>query len=319
MYGDLGYMGMSFQSSFGTANVSSMDYMPIVSESLTHEIEQIVTQTLQARFEEGPSYAGQENFKGDVVMEVHPIHVVKLLKAWSGQSSPTLVGSVYTHRVIPVQTAWDNFAALPPVTVEIYRDAGNSSYLFYDMCVDALTFEIANGALWRTTVGFVGGKFQKNAKAAPTYIPGSAYPFDVTSLQLGGAANVDHSKVTIKMNNKLKPMFFLNGLRTPGRILRGDKRTIDISGTTVYMNDTQADIFRAQTAQALVINARGQSLTTSQWADFFIRIPQMRYTTYPANIAGPGLIEVGYSGVAKYDESSATMIEFTMQNTRSGY
>ncbi len=319
MYGDLGFLGMSFQNSWGTSNASSMDYFPIVSENLTHDIEQIITQTLQARFEEGPTYPGIESFKGDVVMEMHPIHAGKILKAWCGQSSSTLVGSVYTHVFIPRQSDWDDYAALPPVTVEVYRDNGSSSYLFYDMQIDALSIEIGNGTVWRTTMSLIGGKFKKQAKATPTYAAGSGYPWDVTSLQLGGSANDDHTKITVKCNNKLKAVYTLDGTRTANKIKRGDKRTVDISGTAVYLDDTEADKFRAQTNQRMIVAAKGQSLTSSQNANFEIDVPQMRYTSYPANIGGPGMIEVSFGGSAKYDESSAYLVKFTLQNTRAGY
>jgi hypothetical protein len=319
MYGDLGFLGMSFQNSWGTANVTSLDFFPIVSENITHEIDQIITQTLQARFEEGPTYAGIENIKGDVVMELHPIHAGKLLKAWCGQESVTLVGSVYNHSFIPRQSDWDEYAALPPVTLEIFRDNGSSSYLFYDLQVDGLTIEISNGQVWRTTMSVLGGKFKKQAKSTPTYAAGSGYPWDVTSMQLGGAANDDHTKLTLKCSNKLKQVYTLDGTRTANRIKRGDKRTVDINGTAIYYDDTEADKFRAQTTQALKLNAKGQSLTTSQNADFGIMVPQMRYTSYPANISGPGMIEVGFGGAAKYDTTSNYLIEFTLQNTKAAY
>ena len=71
-YGMLGHIGISKQNSFGTAT-NSYDYMPIISETLTTNIEQLVEEGMRTRFDEGPSHDGLQTVAGDIVFEPHPI------------------------------------------------------------------------------------------------------------------------------------------------------------------------------------------------------------------------------------------------------
>jgi len=151
----------------------------------------------------------------------------------------------------------------------------------------------------------IGAGFAKSAKQTPSYPAGSEYVWDQCSISLGGTAIDEMSTISLTFNNNLEGKGTLNFSKFFNRIKRAGYRTIEISGTLLFTNQTEADAFRNQTERRLVI-------TTKQGCSFLeIDIPSMRYNVFPVNIGGPGQIEVGFSGSAKYNSTSGTMIEIT--------
>jgi len=319
-YGQDGHIGISFQDSFGTSNVDSFDYFPFISEGITEGIEDLVSESLASRYEEPDAYEGMHTIEGEIAMEVHPNLVGKLAKAWAGQSSQnSLVGSCYQHLAVPLNSDWEEEkSALPPCTIEIYRDAG-SAYQYYDMLLNSLTFEIAQGALYKCTAGWIGANFEWVDKTAAAFEAGSYYSWDVVSVSLGGAGVDDVSNMTVTLTNNLAGKAYLDGTKNYGRILRDGFRTIEIAGTMILSGDTEAKIFRARTQQALVLTAWDPATTAEGHNSFKIEVPKMRYTEFPANIGGVGLVEVGFSAKGDYDTTSEYAVQLTTVNTTAAY
>lgn len=319
-YGQEGHIGICFQQSFGTAYTSSMDYLTFISESITENIEDLMSESLSTRIDEPDAYEGMHGIEGDIVMEVHPIVVGKLLKAWAGQSSESgYSGSCYEHNFVPRTSDWeDEVSALPPMTVEIYRDTG-SAYQYFDMLLDKLAFDISQGTLYKMTASFIGAQFAWLAKSTPTYAAGSYFAWDTVSLSLAGAGISNASQVTVTCNNNLEAKAYLDGNNYPGRILRKDFRTIEVAGTMLLSGDAQARIYKARTQQRLVATATHPTTIMNGHNAIEIDIPKMLYTNFPANISGPGMIEVGFEARAKYDTTSDYSIQWTLTNTRVAY
>lgn len=320
-YGQGGHIGISFQDSMGTANVDSLEYFPFISESLVENIEDLLSECLSARLDEPDAYEGMHGIEGDIVSEVHPVLIGKALKAWAGQSSMTgYVGSCYGHRFIPLASDWDaERAALPPMTIEIYKDTG-SAYQFFDCMMNQITLEIAQGSLYKFTMGLVGAQFAWMAKTSPSYEAGSFFSWDVVSVSLGGSGIDYASNLSVVGNNNLEGKAFLDLKNYPSRILRTGFRTVEISGNMLLQGDTEARNYKNRTPQELIITATDPATVMDAHNQFVIDIPKMRYTSFPDNIAGSGLIEVGFSAKGTYDADSwdATAF-FTVTNTRTAY
>ena len=146
-YGMLSYAAIGFQNSFGTQNVDSYHYIPLISESITEKINPLVAEGMQNRFEEGTTYEGNHDIAGDIICEAHPILTGLFLAGWANNDTVTAINSYYySHSIKPATDDFSTLAAVRPCTIEIYRDAG-SAFLYYDMCIDAINFEFAYGAL----------------------------------------------------------------------------------------------------------------------------------------------------------------------------
>lgn len=319
-YGQNGHVGISFQNSMGTSNVDSMDYFPIISESITESIESLVPESLQSRYEEPDDYEGMHSIEGDIVCEVHPHLVGKALKAWCGQHSQDIyVNSCYRHLFIPCMSDWDvGYAALPPMTIEVYRDAG-SAYLYYDCMCNQLVFEIAQNALYKMTMSIIGTRFAWANKTTPSYLPGSYFPWDTTSISLGGTAITNASQMTVTLNNNLATKAYLDGNKYPARILRDGYRTVEIAGTVLFDSGAQANNWRNRTQQQLLLVATDPATVMGYHNLMTFDVPQMRYTDFPANIGGMGLIEVGFSATGRWDQNSNYAFEAVLVNTATAY
>jgi hypothetical protein len=297
-----------------------MDYFPFINETLSEKIEELMSEQLKTRYEEPDDYEGMHGNEGDVNMEVHPHLAGKLLKAWCGQhSQDAYVGSCYQHLFVPRTSDWDEEkAALPPMSVEVYRDTG-SAYLYYDMMLNTLTLELSQGALYKCMAGFIGARFSWLEKSTPSYIPASEFTWDTCSISLAGSGVDDWSNFTITLANNLAAKNFIDGSKYPGRILRDGARTIEIAGTALLVGDTEVRNYRNRTQQRLVITATDPATVVDAHNQLEIDIPKMRYSEFPANIGGPGLVEVGFSAKGKYDSTSSYAVQFTLVNTTAAY
>lgn len=318
-YGQDGHVGISFQDSLGTSNVDSFDFFPIISESLTENVESLMSEAMATRLEEPDEYDGMHSNEGDLVVEVHPMSIGKMLLGWTGQECATLVGSIYNHSFVPLTDDWDaERCAVRPATIEVYRDTG-SAYLYYDMVLNTLAFEIAQGTLLRATAGFIGGQFSWSAKQTASYEQGSYFAWNTVSVSLAGSAVDDVSQLTLTFNNNMAGKAYLDLKKYHSRFLRDDYRTIEIAGTMLLNGDTEARAYRERTQQRLVITAQDPATVMGSNLELEIDIPKMMYTEFPANLNGRGLIEVGFSAKGKYDSTSSYACQFTLVNTKDAY
>ncbi len=318
-YGQQGHLGISFQDSFGTSNVASMDYFEFVSESLTETIEKLQSENLSSRYEEPDDYTGMQFIGGEVIVDVHPHTIGKFMKAWTGQESVSYQGSCYSHLFLPRTDDWDNEkSALQPLTIEVFKDTGSAS-LFSDMLLNTLTFDIAQGSLLKSTAGFIGANFAWANKTTPSYETGSLMTWDTSSVSLAASAVDDISQLTISLNNGLAGKAYLDGTRRYNRILRDTFRTIEISGNMLLNSDTEVRNYKNRTLQRLLVNFTDPTTVMNAHNQIIFDIPKMRYSEFPDNISGPGLIEIPFSAEGRYDSTSSYAFQITLVNTTAAY
>lgn len=311
------FLGISRQNSFGTAT-NSWDYIPIVNESLTDNIEQLVQENMFARFEEGPTQEGMLTVTGDIVFEPEPIMLGHILRGITGQASSTLVDSVTTWEFTPTQTDFDDKTALPPYTFQIYRDVG-SAYQFTDGIFNALSIEINGNAIVRATASVIARTSSLTPKTTPAFPTGDPWTWDTASISIAGAANADMETVTIGVENNVEGVALLDTTKRHGKYKRTGFRTFAFGGTMDFCDQTEYNNFRSQTEQKFITTLTGQTLTTSQTVELQFEMPLVRYTTYAANAAGPGRISATFEGNAKYDTNSLYAMRTTLVNTRTAY
>jgi len=204
------------------------------------------------------------------------------------------------------------------MTIEIYRDVTNA-HRYYDMLCDQLSFEIAHGAIQKITMSMIGGKFAQVVKGSPTYLTGSEFTWDQTSVTLAGGAEDAISNLTLTMMNALEAKGTLNGTKIPARIKRSGFRSIELSGNILFENETEFDLYRNKTNQAVTIDVQGGEISSGYNAEIKFDIPRVKYREFPVNIGGPGMMEVGFTADCLYDATSATAIEVTLVNSQTAY
>ena len=314
-YGMSGHIGISAQQSFGTAT-TSWDYFPIISETLTTNIEQLVEEGMKGVFDEGDSHAGLISVAGDIVFEPHPIMVGHFLRGVTNVASISEVASaVYLSEFVPQNTDFDDTGALPPFTIQVYRGVG-SAWQFTDSIITGLTINITGGGIAKATANVMSRVSSLMEKSTPAYPTGDPWLWNTASLSIAGTANGNFENVSISIENPIEGKNFLDTTRMYSKFKRTGYRQIRMTGTMDFESQTQYGIFRAQTEQRFLVGLTGSSLITSANA-LVLDLPKLRYTSYPVNIGGPGPISVGFEGHAKTDSSSSYAFRATLTNTRA--
>ena len=320
-YGINGHLGISAQQSFGTAT-SSWDYMPILSESLTTNVEELIEESLQGRFEQGASHEGLLTVAGDIVFEPHPQLLGHFLRGALGQASGTIVSgtSAQQWEVVPTQTDFDaELCALPPFTLQLYRSVG-SAWQFTDSIVNGLSLEIGGGSIVRATANMICRVSSLMTKTTPAFPTDAPWIWDAASVSIAGAAYGDFENLTLTINNNVEGVTLLDTTKLHAMYKRNGNRTFGVSGNVAFKNQTEYGLFRAQTEQRLQVHLLGLTEASSgAYESLNLDAPKMRYKSWPVAMGGPNRISVGVEGNLKYDTTSSYALRALLVNSRAAY
>jgi hypothetical protein len=295
-----------------------MEFIPFTNEDLSESIEDLRSEGLTSRLGPPDAYEGMHSIGGGFTTEVHPVNIGMLLNAWTGQESVSFQGSAYSHLFLPSGADWDNEKSFrPPCTIEVFKDTG-SAYLFYDMCCNALTFEIAQGTLYKATAAWIGANFSYSAKQTATYETGSYFTWDTCSVSLAGSAVDDISNLTITLTNNIEGKAYLDGTKNYGRILRNEAVSVEVTGTMLLNSDTEHRNFRNRTLQRLLITATDPTTVMNAHHQLILDVPKMKYTEFTAPTV-QGLVEANFTAMAEWDTTSDYHFQATLVNTRSAF
>lgn len=318
-YGTAGHLGVSAQQSFGTAT-TSYEWIGFVSEGLATNIEVISEETIQARFDESPIRQGVETSDGDIVLEVHPTLIGHFLRGCFASevtsTSGTMSGTSYQHTFIPpVNTDWDeDFSALPPYSLEIYRGIG-SAFLLTDTVFNSLTLDITAGQLAQVTMSTLGRTQTFAVKNTPSFDNLAHLGWNVTSISLGGSGNVNFENISITLDNAVEGRVLLDSTTGVAKFKRsGGQRNVRVSGTLDFVSAVEFENFKNFTEQTLVVRLQDSSVASLNILE--ISIPSMVYEAYPVNIDGPGLITSDFTARGIYNIGSAHSIRAILINSR---
>ena len=99
-YGQDAKLGIAFQNSHGdAASVDSMYTMPFLSEGLTPQYPELLSENMEGRFDEGESYSGARQVAGTLQFEAQPVTVGVVMKSIFGDpatvSNSTALGEFW--------------------------------------------------------------------------------------------------------------------------------------------------------------------------------------------------------------------------------
>lgn len=322
-YGTSATLGITFQNSYGTASgVSSTVFIPFVSENVGLEIPDLIPESKTGLFDEADSEGGPRSITGDISFEPRPIELGYFIKAVCGDAySVVSSGNIYNHYFKPRTSDWDDSAANVPFT--LYKDlATTDDAMFHkDLVGTSLEFSIANGELLKGSMGVIGGTEGTVTTQTASYHGGRYFTWDVTSVSLGGTANADIEQMTITLNENLEPSHTLNNSKYPSSIKRGGtKRSVSISGTVKFNDNTEYDKFLAQSNEEMNLTFSGPTEIQSGYYDVFeINVPEMKYTEFKPTAEGDGEVAVSFSAKGQYSTTYAKSLRFTLVNTMASY
>lgn len=245
-------LGVKAETTWGTF-VAPTRFYPLISESLTEEIDRLESEGIIAgqrvlRSEQWA--AGNVDVGGDIQTELFQQGMGALLKACFGAVSTTGSGP-YTHTFTPGDLTDDHLS----VQVGKPDVAGTvQPFSFYGMKVSDWELSIDAGGLVKMTNSLIGKQLAtSDALATASFGTGAATPFTfrhATASIAGGAANV--KKFTIKGSNGLDGDRRFIGSEYRAEPLEADLR--EYSGTVdlEFESLTQCNRFRNANEVALV-------------------------------------------------------------------
>lgn len=312
-------LGLSFQTSYGTALTSSMHWLEPVNDSISLKKAQIVRQGMRGIYDEGAHQEGANTVDGDVTIEAKAIPLGVLLSATNLDSLVTS-GSVITHTFKPRTADWDGYSAERPFTYHKGMGDTGSAQLYADMNGNNLELSIANGELLTAKLGMVGGTYSQIAAIAASYPTGDALQWSVSSISIAGTARDNIKALTITQDNALEAKHVLKTTKYPSRVKRSGMRSINIAGTLLFDNQTDLQTFVSQTEQRLLVSlVTATQIQSGYYESFTVDVPSMRFTDHPQAIPGAGELEIGFSAKGVYNVGSACAITYTLVNTKGAY
>jgi len=307
---------VNFQNSFGASQVTSQQTVPVISESLTNNREQLVESNMYARFGESPYHEGAVGVEGTISFEPLPSTMGHFLKSCMGTVATTSGTGIQTHVFVPAtpSSEFDCRAAVQPMTIEAFRDVGSAN-VYYDMLGNDFSLNMANGELLSMDVNFIGAGTSRKAASTPVYPTGKPFIWDQFSGSYNGQAITDLQDLTITYANNLEAFHTLTGSKSPYRIKRTSQQTIEISGTFVYASHSYQQAFEAQAENAMKFNFANADAPHTLLMEF----SKVRFKTFEPQMGDAGLVTAGFTAQAIWDTSSDRATTFTLVNTHTYY
>lgn len=294
-------LGVKAETTWGTF-VAPTRFYPLISESLTEEIDRLESEGIIAgqrvlRSEQWA--AGNVDVGGDIQTELYQQGMGALLKACFGAVATTGAGP-YTHTFTPGDLTDDHLS----VQVGKPDVAGTvQPFSFYGMKVTDWELSIEAGGLVMLTTSLVGKQLAtSDALATASYGTGAATPFTfkhATASVAGGAANV--KKLTIKGSNGLDTDRRFIGSEYRAEPLEADLREYGGTVDLEFESLTQYNRFRNANEVALVstISAGASaSLTTTM---------NVRFDGATPEVDGRGIVQLSapYKCIGTTTDASA--------------
>ena len=326
-YGQNAKVGLAFQTSHGTpvTDIGSFYTMPFVSEAVTPDVPELLSMNMEGRFDEGEAYSGARNVAGTISNEAQPVTVGVLLKAICGTpatvSNSVAAGEFWVHTFKPVLADFDTNVTGIPMTMHKNIGDGGQVPVYQDLIGTRLEIGVANGEFLTAALALTGGVVAaKTTSDTLTAATGKKWTWDVTSIELGGSANVEFADLTIIVDEQATPRWTLQTSKDPARVKRDAKRQIRVNGTVKFTDQTEYDLFLASTAQQLKLTMNGTEAIRSGYYNVFgIEVPAFKYLAYPVEFTDPAELMVSFSGKGDYHTGSGCSIAFTLTNTQENF
>lgn len=326
-YGQDARIGIAFQNSWGdpVTDIDSFYAMPFLSESISPDVPELLSENMEGRFDEGEAYAGPRNVGGTISNESQPVTVGVMLKAIMGDPTTSVdsvaAGTIYSHVFQPRTSDYSDNAVGDPMTVYKNLADGGQVPMYNNAVATRLELAIANGEFLTAALNLTGGKVgSKVASQNLAEATGKKWTWDLSSLELGGAANLDFADITVIIDEQASARWTLQNTRDPDRVKRDARRQIRINGTIKFVDQTEYDLFLASTTQQLIATLTGTTEIRSGYYDVLkIDVPAFKYLAYPVEFTDPAELMISFEGKGDYHTGSATSIEVTLTNTQAAF
>lgn len=328
-YGAQAKIGFARQTNPGsyviaTTNPTSFHAMGFVSHNIGLESDELISQNLIGRFEQGATYAGASRVNGTLEFEATPRNLLTALGLACNYVPATVnSGSIRNWTFLPNTVDYDGTYVKAPWTMYSQFSDSQSADLFYDMQFGQLDFVISQGQFTRGRVQCLGGARVATGVGSANVVPdagdaGRLFPWNVASISYGGAALQTMSEVTVSLNENVDALNTINGTLTPFKYTRTGFREVTANGTFYMTDRSMLNNFIGQTQQRLLITLISTiaAIQSGYYNTLTIDVPQLKITQFKPAVSGPGEVAVPFTGRGVIDPSSNYALQFTLLNSR---
>lgn len=325
-YGAQVKFGIARQTAAGSGQAAtaagSFHHVPLISEDVGLEKDEVISANLTGRFEQGAVYDGVNRVSGTIEFEPTPKALGALLTAMCNTPISTTSGSLRALEFLPQATDYSSTIIQQPFTIyKQFTDATSAEY-YFDCQFGQLEMTFAQGQLLRGRATVAGGS------RAATGIGSLALPldtndlslgmlWDATSISYGGAGVGIYSDLTVSLNESIEPLYTLNGTLAPYKFTRTGFREVTVNGTMYFADRTVLNDFVSGTQKRLLIHAQARKtqIQSGYYATLTVDVPQLKITQFKPGASGPGEVSVSFTGRGVLDPSSSYTIKYTLVNT----
>ena len=300
----------------------SFHHFPFINEDIGLEKDEVISQNLTGRFEQGATYGGINRITGVIEYEPTPKAVGMALTAVMKQPTSVSSADLRTYTFFPRTQDFSSTIINEPCTVYKQWSDASSAECYFDVQFGQLEFTFTQGQLLRSRMTCAGGSRMFNGVGSMGIVLDSTdlgmnWRWDVASVSYGGAAVANYSEVTVSINENLDALYTLNGTLSPYKFTRTTFREVTVQGTMYFADRNVLNDFASDAQRRLIITARNTltAIQSGYYPTLEIDVPQLKITQFKPGNTGPGEVAVSFTGRGVIDSSSNYVLKVTLINT----
>lgn len=325
-YGAQIKFGIARQTAAGSGNAvtaaGSFHHIALISEDVGLEKDEVISQNLTGRFEQGATYDGVSKIAGTLECEVTPKALGALLTSVLGTPASVSSGSLRTLTFFPSTGDYSATIIQQPFTIyKQFADASSAEH-YFDCQFSQLDFRFAQGQLLSVRAGVPGGSRAANGVGSLGITLDTAdlslgMTWDTTSISYGGTAVGAFSDITVSLNENIDALYTVNGTLAPYKFTRTGFREVTVNGTMYFDSRSAYNDFVSGTQRQLLINATAKKtqIQSGYYASLTLDVPQLKITQFKPGASGPGEVSVSFTGRGVIDPNSNYTFKAVLVNT----
>lgn len=300
----------------------SFHHIPFTTEDVGLSKEEVISQNLTGRFEQGAIYDGVSRVDGSFECEPEPWSLAAILMAGVNNATAVTSGSLKTFTFFPRTQDYSSLFCNEPISIYKQFSDSNSAELYFDSQVGQVEFSITQGQLAIARATVVGGarvltgigSLGINLHTADAQ---RLWLWDVASISYNGSALSQATEMTVTLNENIEALYSLNGTLSPYKYARSGFREVSVSGTMYFTERDVLNDFVAGTQRRLTVAMRNTryQIQSGYYPTFEIDVPQLKITQFKPSATGPGEVAVSFTGRGVTDANSNYAVKFTLINT----
>ncbi len=323
--GFLGHLGLTQESEFGEVASPPAVFAQIENESISMDNNLIRPAAINGRRYNSWSVPGKISAGGGIGAFMLPEGAVPwfLKGLWGQVSSAQAAAGVYDHTFSPAHTA-----SLPSFSLQV--DNGDACQTWTGCTVGGASIFIARNGSLGLDLDITAQRPVESQSATPSFAVVEPWNARNVEFTLNGAANLDFVKFSLKITNKVEPLWTLNGKRYCRRhVTRG----FEIEGSIKLQFSSEEQRRRlwgsvsATEPQGVILPG---SLTVTAVHDteiapgynysLTLELPRIYYMAAPATISGMSeVITQTIAFIAACDSAQDKFAEMKLRNSVSEY